>query len=122
MNFWRALCQQINLFYKLSLMMKRFLSLESSARERAEAPPTSQRNLSPTMYSPRKIPKGNRKEENMFDFILEHPSVLFIVTILVILVIREIVCWYWKINEHLEEQQKQTEILEEIRDILKSRH
>ena len=57
----------------------------------------------------------------MFDFILEHPSVLFIVSILVILVIREIVCWYWKINEHLEEQQKQTEILEEIRDILKSR-
>lgn len=45
--------------------------------------------------------------------------VVIIVTILVAgilvwLVLREVRCWYWKINEILEEQQKQTEILEII--------
>lgn len=36
------------------------------------------------------------------------------IAILVWLVVREIRCWYWKINAILAEQQKQTEILEKI--------
>lgn len=56
----------------------------------------------------------------MFDNISLPLVYWIIVVIIIIAVIREVVCWYWKINEHLEEQQKQTEILEEIRDILKN--
>ncbi len=34
--------------------------------------------------------------------------------ILVIIMLREITCWYWKINEILNEKKKQTRILEEM--------
>lgn len=47
---------------------------------------------------------------------LENQSPLFwIIAILLIIVItREISCWYWKISENLNEKKKQTRILEEI--------
>lgn len=32
----------------------------------------------------------------------------------ILLIIREARCWYWKVNEIVDEQKKQTEILEEI--------
>ncbi len=41
-------------------------------------------------------------------------ATILVVGILVWLVLREVKCWYWKINNILEEQQKQTEILEII--------
>lgn len=37
------------------------------------------------------------------------------VTFIVFLIGREVVCWYWKINKHIE-------LLEEIRDLLKGQN
>lgn len=47
---------------------------------------------------------------------LENQSPLFwiIAILLVIVITREISCWYWKISENLNEKKKQTRILEEI--------
>lgn len=45
---------------------------------------------------------------------MDNPVIWIIVILLIILVAREILCWYWKINEILDEQEKQTRILEEI--------
>lgn len=64
------------------------------------------------------------------DFITEFISTLknptsIVITILFAgiltwIAIREVKCWYWKINNILEEQQKQTEILETILREIKS--
>jgi len=45
---------------------------------------------------------------------MDNPIIWIAIGILIIIVIREIVCWYWKINERLNEQKKQTKLLEEI--------
>lgn len=45
---------------------------------------------------------------------MDNPIVWIIVILIIILVSREILCWYWKINEILNEKEKQTRILEEI--------
>ena len=45
---------------------------------------------------------------------MDEPIVWIIIGFLVIIISREIVCWYWKINDILEEQKQQTKILEEI--------
>lgn len=37
-----------------------------------------------------------------------------IVGIIVFLILREVACWYWKINERIELQQKQIKLLEEL--------
>lgn len=39
--------------------------------------------------------------------------------ILLVLGLREVNLWYWKINERLAEQKKTNELLSEIRDSLK---
>lgn len=41
-------------------------------------------------------------------------------SILVWLIIRDIRCWYWRINDRIDEQQKQTELLEKILNEIKS--
>lgn len=45
---------------------------------------------------------------------MDEPILWIIIGLLIILVSREILCWYWKINEMLAEKKKQTRILEEI--------
>lgn len=47
-------------------------------------------------------------------------ATILVAGILVWIVLREVKCWYWKINNILEEQQKQTEILETILREMKS--
>lgn len=42
-----------------------------------------------------------------------------IVAVLVLALIRELICWYWKINTIVTEQQKQTELLKQILEVLK---
>lgn len=37
-----------------------------------------------------------------------------VIIFFIIIVSREIICWYWKINDILKEQKKQTRILEEM--------
>lgn len=41
---------------------------------------------------------------------------VFLVIILIKLIIREIRCWYWKINERIDLQNQQTNLLVEIID------
>lgn len=41
-------------------------------------------------------------------------GITLVVTILVFLIIRELVMWYWKINKRLKKQERQIELLEEI--------
>ena len=41
-------------------------------------------------------------------------GIFLLVTILVFLIIRELVMWYWKINKRLKKQERQIELLEEI--------
>ncbi len=43
-----------------------------------------------------------------------------VVLLLVFLIGRELVTWYWKINEHLENQKKQIKLLTEISYLLKN--
>ena len=38
----------------------------------------------------------------------------FILGIIIVLICREIVCWYWKINESLQKQDETNESLKEI--------
>lgn len=41
-------------------------------------------------------------------------GITLVVTILVFLIIRELIMWYWKINKRLKKQERQIELLEEI--------
>ncbi|CCV66475.1 hypothetical protein BN85314540 [Paracholeplasma brassicae] len=41
-------------------------------------------------------------------------GITLVVTILVFLIIRELVMWYWKINKRIKKQERQIELLEEI--------
>lgn len=45
---------------------------------------------------------------------MDNPAVWIVGIILVIVITREISCWYWKISESLNEKKRQTRILEEI--------
>ena len=47
--------------------------------------------------------------------LINNPWLALAATIIVILIIREIVTWYWKINEIVRMQQEQQEVLEKIR-------
>ena len=40
--------------------------------------------------------------------------VFLIVLIVVFLIFRELVCWYWKINERIDLQKRQTALLEKL--------
>ena len=40
--------------------------------------------------------------------------VVLAIAIIIFIVCRELVCWYWKINEHLENQRKIIEKLESL--------
>lgn len=46
--------------------------------------------------------------------LIKNPWVALAAAIIVILIIREIVTWYWKINEIVRMQQDQQEVLEKI--------
>ncbi len=41
-------------------------------------------------------------------------GIFLLVTILVFLIIRELVMWYWKVNKRIKKQERQIELLEEI--------
>jgi hypothetical protein len=43
----------------------------------------------------------------------------FVITIVIFLICRELVCWYWKQNEMVKLNKNQIELLEEVRDLLK---
>lgn len=45
-------------------------------------------------------------------------AILLVLAIVVLLVVREIVLWYYKINERVEIQKQSLGILHEIRDLL----
>ncbi len=50
--------------------------------------------------------------------LINNPWLALAVTIIVILIIREIVTWYWKINEIVRMQQDQQDTLKEIHKTL----
>lgn len=57
----------------------------------------------------------NMNDLNQFSEIgLDVLGITLVVTILVFLIIRELVMWYWKINKRLKKQERQIELLEEI--------
>lgn len=49
----------------------------------------------------------------MGEFIL-----LLIITIAIFFLCREIMCWYWKINEHLDNQKKIIEKLDKLDQVI----
>lgn len=50
--------------------------------------------------------------------LINNPWLALALTIIVILIIREIVTWYWKINEIVRMQQDQQDTLKEIHKTL----
>ena len=46
--------------------------------------------------------------------------ILSVIAILIIYLLRELGCWYWKINERVKLQEKQIALLEKIADKLES--
>lgn len=44
--------------------------------------------------------------------------IVLIVTIAIFFLCREIMCWYWKINEHLENQKKIIEKLDKLDQVI----
>lgn len=57
----------------------------------------------------------------MFGIGMEYIVALLIVlgiAVVVLLIIRELVCWYFKINEHIQDQWKQLNVLKKILVIL----
>ena len=46
--------------------------------------------------------------------LLRNPIIIIVLGIVLILIVREIVLWYWRINKIVFLQQKQIEILESI--------
>ena len=46
--------------------------------------------------------------------LLSNPIIIIVLCIVLILIVREIVLWYWRINKIVFLQQKQIEILESI--------
>jgi len=50
--------------------------------------------------------------------LINNPWLALALTIIVILIIREIVTWYWKINEIVRMQQNQQDTLKEIHKTL----
>jgi hypothetical protein len=46
--------------------------------------------------------------------LLSNPIIIIVLGIVLILIVREIVLWYWRINKIVFLQQKQIEILESI--------
>ena len=46
--------------------------------------------------------------------LLNNPIIIIVLGIVLILIVREIVLWYWRINKIVFLQQKQIEILESI--------
>lgn len=44
--------------------------------------------------------------------------IIFIVLILFFLIARELICWYYKINARLKEQEKTNELLQDIYDAI----
>ena len=57
----------------------------------------------------------NMNDLNQFSEIgLDVLGIILVVTILVFLIIRELVMWYWKVNKRIKKQERQIELLEEI--------
>jgi len=49
-----------------------------------------------------------------FEISIDVLGIYLLVTILVFLIIRELVMWYWKVNKRIKKQERQIELLEEI--------
>lgn len=49
-----------------------------------------------------------------FEMNIDALGIFLLVTILVFLIIRELVMWYWKVNKRIKKQERQIELLEEI--------
>lgn len=43
--------------------------------------------------------------------------IVLVITIAIFFLCRELMCWYWKINEHLENQKKIIEKLDKLEEI-----
>jgi uncharacterized membrane protein YfbV (UPF0208 family) len=52
--------------------------------------------------------------DQFFEISIDMLGIYLLVSILVFLIIRELVMWYWKINKRLKKQERQIELLEEI--------
>lgn len=50
--------------------------------------------------------------------ILSSPILMIIIGLMIILLIRELVTWYWKINQLIKIQESQEDILKEIHNEL----
>lgn len=50
--------------------------------------------------------------------LLSSPILMIIIGLLVILLIRELITWYWKINQLIKIQESQEDILKEIHNEL----
>lgn len=51
--------------------------------------------------------------------ILSNPIIVVVFSIVILLIVREIILWYWRINKIVFLQQKQMEILEAMYDEMK---
>lgn len=45
---------------------------------------------------------------------MDNPIYWIIIGLLIFFVLREIMCWYWRIHERVNNQEKQIELLEDI--------
>jgi len=52
--------------------------------------------------------------EGYFSFHPMNPLILLLVILVLFLVCREIVCWYWKLNKIVANQERQTKLLESL--------
>jgi hypothetical protein len=53
--------------------------------------------------------------------LLSNPIIIIVLGIVFILIVREIILWYWRINKIVFLQQKQIEILESILEKMKDK-
>ncbi len=59
--------------------------------------------------------------ETAFSYVISL-IILFIISIVIFLICRELVCWYWKINERLRVQKEISSKLDEIIRLLQNHH
>jgi uncharacterized membrane protein YfbV (UPF0208 family) len=52
--------------------------------------------------------------DQFFEISIDMLGIYLLVSILVFLIIRELVMWYWKVNKRIKKQERQIELLEEI--------
>ncbi|GAB6039075.1 hypothetical protein JCM15519_36340 [Fundidesulfovibrio butyratiphilus] len=49
-----------------------------------------------------------------FGYSFMNPLILLLIILVIFLVCREIVCWYWKLNKIVANQERQNQLLESI--------